>query len=102
MPSLIGPTNIPPWEAFAMQVPVIYSNLEGIQSVLKDAALYISPLNSREIAESIFKVLTDDNLKKNLVLKGIKRIEEVKNNNEFNIFFQIINRYQEFLRLFKN
>ena len=102
MPSLIGPTNIPPWEAFAMQVPVIYSNLDGIQSVLKDAALYINPLNSNDIADAIFKVLTDNDLKKNLVLKGNKRIEEVKNNNEFDIFFQIIKRYQEFLRLFKN
>ena len=102
MPSLIGPTNIPPWEAFAMQVPVIYSNLEGIQSVLKDAALYINPLNSKDIAETIFKLLTDDDLKKDLILKGNKRIEEVKNNNEFDIFFQIIKRYQEFLRLFKN
>lgn len=41
-------------------------------------------------------------LKKKLVLKEIMRIEKVSNNNEFNIFFQIINRYQKFLRLFKN
>ena len=28
MPTHIGPTNIPPWEAFNLGVPVIYSNLE--------------------------------------------------------------------------
>jgi len=102
MPSLIGPTNIPPWEAFSMQVPVIYSNLEGIEDVLKDAVLYINPLNPKDIADSVFKVLLDENLRKNLVLKGIKRLEEVRNNNEFNIFFEIINRYQQSLKLFKN
>lgn len=102
MPSLIGPTNIPPWEAFSMQVPVIYSNLKGIKDVLKDAALYINPLNPKDIAESVFKVLLDKNLRKNLVLKGNKRLEEVRNNNEFNIFFEIINRYQQSLKLFRN
>ena len=102
MPSLIGPTNIPPWEAFLMQVPVIYSNLEGIEGVLKDAVLYINPLNPNDIAESVFKVLLNENLRKNLVLKGNKRLEEVRNNNEFNIFFEIINRYQQSLKLFRN
>lgn len=102
MPTLIGPTNIPPWEAFAMQIPIIYSNLQGIESVFKDSVLYINPLNPNEIAESIFKVLTDEDLKKNLVLKGNKQLEEVKNNNEFNIFFQIINRYLQYLKLFRN
>ena len=102
MPSLIGPTNIPPWEAFSMQVPVIYSNLEGIEGVLKDAVLYINPLNPKDIAESVFKVLLNENLRKNLVLKGNKRLEEVRSNNEFNIFFEIINRYQQSLKLFRN
>ena len=84
-----------------MQVPVIYSNLKGIESVLKDAVLYINPLDSMEIADSIYKVLTDKNLRKKLILKGNKRLDEVKDNNEFNVFFQIIKRYQQTLKLFK-
>ena len=54
-----------------------------------------------EIADSIYKVLTDENLRKKLILKGNKLLEEVKDNNEFNIFFQIIKRYQQNLKLFK-
>lgn len=101
MPSLIGPTNIPPWEAFKMEVPVIYSNLDGIKQVLADSVIYVDPLDFRNIAETIFKVLTDKNLKEKLILKGNLRLKEVKDNNEFDVFFNIINKYNEYLKLFK-
>ena len=35
MPTFSGPTNIPPWEAFKMEIPVFYSKLENIEKVYK-------------------------------------------------------------------
>ena len=64
MPSLIGPTNIPPWEAFKMQKPVIYSDLPGIKDVLKDAVLYIDPMSPMILQSQLKKFLMIKNCKK--------------------------------------
>ena len=49
MPALIGPTNIPPWEAFKMEVPVIYSESDSIKETLGDAVYYVNPLEPESI-----------------------------------------------------
>ena len=43
MPTFSGPTNMPPWEAFKLEVPVFYSKLGNIQEVYKDAVYYLDP-----------------------------------------------------------
>ena len=45
MPTFSGPTNIPPWEAFKIGVPVLYSDIHNIKQVYKDAVYYIDPLD---------------------------------------------------------
>jgi glycosyltransferase involved in cell wall biosynthesis len=101
MTSLIGPTNIPPWESFKMKIPVIYSNLEGIKEVLADSVIYVDPLNFRSIADAMFKVISDKDLKEQLILKGSLRLKEIQDNNDFDVFFKIINKYGEYLKLIK-
>ena len=45
-PVLIGPTFTPPWEAFKLEIPVIFSNLDGVKPVYGENAMkYIDPLN---------------------------------------------------------
>ena len=95
MPSLIGPTNIPPWEAFKMKIPVVYSNLEGIKEVLGDAVHYVNPLESQSIAKGIKEIFENTNLKNELIKKGEKKLNEIKDRNEFEDFFKIIKRYKE-------
>jgi len=102
MTSLIGPTNIPPWEAFKMRIPVIYPNLNGIREVLKDAAIYIDPYNPENIAESIKKLFDDKNLRSNLISNGEKRLNEVKNNDEFDQFFKLVEKYKDQISLYKS
>ena len=55
MPTLIGPTNIPPWEAFKMNVPVIYSDIQGISDVLGNSVHYVDPLNLRKLLAQLIK-----------------------------------------------
>ena len=95
MPSLIGPTNIPPWEAFKMKVPVIYSELEGIKEVFGDSVYYINPLKPESIANGINEVLLNHELKKNLINKGLQKLKEIKEKNEFKKFFEIIRKYNK-------
>jgi glycosyltransferase involved in cell wall biosynthesis len=94
MPSLIGPTNIPPWEAFKMNKPVIYSDLPGIKDVLGDAVLYIDPMNPIEIANGIEKILNDENFKQSLILKGINKLQENNPETDFVQFYKIIENYR--------
>ena len=99
MPSLIGPTNIPPWEAFKMKKPVIYSKLKGIKSVLGESVYYVDPFNSNEIAASISKILNETELKEELIKKGSLKLEENIKKNEFSIFFKIIEEYRKTQKL---
>lgn len=50
MPTLIGPTNMPPLEAMELGCPVICSDFPGHHEELGDAAIYINPLDVDNIS----------------------------------------------------
>ena len=99
MPSLIGPTNIPPWEAFKMKKPVIYSDINGIKDVLGNSVHYVNPLDAKEIAHSINKILSDSSFRDNLIKQGSIKLEEKKKLNDFSNFFKIIRNYRKIQKL---
>jgi len=99
MTSLIGPTNIPPWEAFRLKRPVIYPNLEGIKEVLGDAVLYIDPLNPENIAKGILEITENKNLSEQLIKKGNEKIQEIINKEEFKEVIKKIDRFFELKNL---
>ena len=101
MTSVIGPTNIPPWEAFKMKIPVIYPNINGIKEVLRDSVIYIDPYNPENIAECIKKIFDDKNLRLNLIKNGENRLKAVKNKNDFDQFFKLIEKYKDQISLYK-
>jgi len=94
-PVLAGPTFTPPWEAFKMEVPVIFSNLTGVKDVYGDAVYYINPLDPYNIAEAIKNLLENDILVKNLIEKGKKKLEEMKSKDEYKKLFSIIKHYKK-------
>ena len=49
MPTYFGPTNIPPLEAFKLNVPVLYSDLPGLRDQVNDAALLLN-LNDPKVS----------------------------------------------------
>ena len=51
-PSFFGPTNIPPLEALACNLPMAISELFGAREQMKDAALYFNPLSVDEITKA--------------------------------------------------
>ena len=72
-PTFFGPTNIPPLEAFIVGCPVACSGIYGMPEQVGDAALLFNPTSEEEIAEAIFKLWTDDELCKELSIKGMDR-----------------------------
>ena len=70
MPTFFGPTNNPSLEAFVVGCPVAISGIYGIPEQVGDAALLFDPESIDEIAESIKRLWTDDELCAKLAEKG--------------------------------
>ena len=96
MTSLIGPTNIPPWEAFKLKKPVIYSDLKGIREVLGDAVHYVNPMDPTDIARAVKKIFEDQNHKNKLIEKGTEKFKENESNDNFSTFFKIIKNFRKY------
>ena len=72
MPSFLGPTNIPPLEAFALGCPVLTSNVYAIPEQIGDAALLFDPRDTNDIADKIECVWIDNRVRDSLSEKGYK------------------------------
>ncbi|MDN3548553.1 glycosyltransferase family 4 protein [Mucilaginibacter aquaedulcis] len=70
-PSYAEGFGLPPLEAMKCGVPVIVSKRTAMPEVCGDAAIYIDPDNTADIAEKIDFLLTDQNLYKEKVEQGI-------------------------------
>ena len=101
MPTLAGPTNIPPWEAFKMKTPVIYSELEGIKDVFGNAVYYVDPLDPNSIASAIKEIYENKELNNNLIISGKKKLDEIEAKNEFKQFFEIIKQFRKIKKIWE-
>jgi glycosyltransferase involved in cell wall biosynthesis len=76
MPTFFGPTNIPPLEAFACGCPVAVSNIYGMPEQVGDAGLLFNPRSDVEIADTIYKLWTDNDIIQNLINMGHQKNKE--------------------------
>jgi glycosyltransferase involved in cell wall biosynthesis len=72
-PSLHEGFGIPPLEAMACGAPVITSNASSLPEVVGDAGILVDPYNVDEIAEAIYKVVSDVKLREQMRRKGLER-----------------------------
>ena len=72
-PTFFGPENLPPLEAFSLGCPVIASSVHGAEEQLGDAALLVNPADASQTAEEIFKLSSDEVLRKHLIAAGYER-----------------------------
>lgn len=72
-PSFYEGFGLPPLEAMSCGCPTVVSNAASMEEVCGDASLYFNPSLIDEIAMTITKVLTDQQLKNQLIEKGLER-----------------------------
>ncbi|OIP37645.1 hypothetical protein AUJ95_07895 [Candidatus Desantisbacteria bacterium CG2_30_40_21] len=72
-PSIYEGFGLPPLEAMACGCPVITSNIASLPEVCSDSVYYVNPYEIDDIADGIYKIITNEELKKGLVQKGLER-----------------------------
>ncbi len=75
-PSLYEGFGLPPLEAMASGTPVVTSNVSSLPEVAGDAAVLVDPYDPEAIAEGIYRVLTNDELRDALRRKGSLRARQ--------------------------
>jgi len=74
-PSLYEGFGLPPLEAMANGTPVITSNVSSLPEVVDDAAVLIDPLDADGIANAMYRVLNEPELRAELVRRGHDRVK---------------------------
>jgi len=94
-PSLYEGFGLPPLEAMASGCPVVVSNVASLPEVCGDAAYYVNPYDVESIADGIYKVVSDKELRENLVQKGLERAKlfswEKSAREHLKVFEEVLN-----------
>ena len=75
-PSLYEGFGLPPLEAMASGTPVVTSNLSSLPEVAGDAAVLVDPYDPNAIADGIERVLTNEQVRRELRRKGVARAKQ--------------------------
>lgn len=74
-PSLREGFGLPILEAMACGTPVITSLASAMPEIAQDAALLVDPFDYRQIKLGMIRLMTEDNLRKELSRKGLERVK---------------------------
>ncbi len=75
-PSLYEGFGLPPLEAMASGTPVVTSNVSSLPEVAGDAAMLVDPYSAEAIADGMYRVLTDNDLRTALRQRGPARARQ--------------------------
>ena len=74
-PSFYEGFGLPPLEAMNCGIPTIVSNVSALPEVVGDASILIDPNDVDELMVAMWRVLSDEDLRKDLIAKGLKRAQ---------------------------
>ncbi len=83
-PSLYEGFGLPVLEAMAHDCPVICSNVSSLPEVAGDAALYVNPYQFSEIRDRLMEVISNEQLRQQMIEKGRQRVDFFSQENYVN------------------
>jgi glycosyltransferase involved in cell wall biosynthesis len=75
-PSLYEGFGLPPLEAMAYDLPVLSSQESCLPEILEQAVLYFDPHNPTDLQNKLNQLLTDNDLRNDLIRKGQSQIDK--------------------------
>lgn len=75
-PSIYEGFGLPALEAMACGIPVLASNIPALKEVVGGAGLLVNPNSIEEIADGLYRLLTDRDLREQLVRMGLERAQK--------------------------
>jgi glycosyltransferase involved in cell wall biosynthesis len=74
IPLFLATANIPILEAWAFGCPVLASDIRGVREQVGDAGLLVDPYSVEAISEGIYRLWTDEALRRELAERGRQRL----------------------------
>jgi glycosyltransferase involved in cell wall biosynthesis len=75
-PSLYEGFGLPVLEAFSCGCPTLLSNTSSLPEIGSDAALYFDPYDPASLTDALEHIISDNNLRMQLILKGYERSKQ--------------------------
>lgn len=75
-PSIYEGFGLPLLEAMACGTPTLTADVSSLPEAAGDAALYVDPNDAEAIADGLYRLHEDTNLRANLIQKGYARAKE--------------------------
>ena len=76
LPSLYEGFGMTALEAFSMGCPVVASNTSSIPEVCGKAVVYVNPKNAGSIKNGVLKIMSNDDLRRDLIKLGFKQMKK--------------------------
>ena len=93
MPTYLGPTNIPPLEAFAYETPVCYSNMHCFREQVDGAVFFLDLNNPNSLVKCLHRIMFDKVEVEKRKLAG----KEILNNwNEYDFYHKLVQIFKEY------
>ena len=93
MPTYFGPTNLPPLEAFKLEIPLIYPNLKGMNEQIGDAALLIDLDDPETLAKHLKNLYLNEELREKLINAGRIRYQYIKTIDKSKDLSELIKKF---------
>ena len=101
MPTYLGPTNIPPLEAFAYETPVCYSDLPFFREQVRDAVFFMDLRDPSSLVEKILTIQNDKYTVEEKKEKGLKILKAWNEEDFYSKLLSIFNEYKYIRELWK-
>lgn len=102
MPTYFGPTNIPPLEAFNLQCPVFYSDLDGLREQVGDAGFLINLNDPESFAKSLLFSLANPDIVQKKIELGKSKLAELTPENFWLRLEPVLYAFSIKIECFKN